>query len=143
MNLNRIQRKDVGRFLEHHISPKRNIKEFKIDRENFLPIGYCLGVRHFTIGQFVDVTGKTKGKGFMSAISYFDMRAQSATHGTHGAHRSVGSIGQRQDPGRVFKGRKMPGRHGFKVRTIKRLQVYKIDYPRSLIFLKGSVMGSG
>ena len=70
-----MQRKDIGRFLEFHISPKRTIKEFKVDKENFLPIGYCLGVRHFTVGQFVDVTGRTKGKGFTSAISYFDMAA--------------------------------------------------------------------
>lgn len=140
-SLNTTKRSQIGTFLKAKVPPKKDISEFKVSKENILPLGYMLGVRHFTPGQYVDVEGRTTGKGFMGVMKRYDFKGQSASHGTSLAHRSLGATGACQDPGRVWKGKKMAGRHGNKKIVIRNLQVYKIDYPRSLIYLKGSVPG--
>ena len=140
-SLNTIKRAQIGTYLKAGVPPKKDIVEFKVNKENILPLGYMIGVRHFTPGQFVDVEGRTTGKGFMGVMKRYNFKGQPASHGTSLAHRSLGATGACQDPGRVWKGKKMPGRHGNKKIIIRKLQVYKIDYSRSLIYLKGSVPG--
>ena len=100
-----------------------------------------LTARHFVPGQFVDVQGVTTGKGFQGVMKRWGFKGQPATHGVSLKHRSGGSIGNCQDPGRVWKGRKMPGRMGGKVRTQQNCTLYKIDPVRNLLFLKGAVPG--
>lgn len=141
-SLNRVKKPMVGEFLKAMVPPKLDICEFKIDPENALPPGYMLGVRHFTVGQFIDLQSRSKGKGFEGSMQRWKFKGQPASHGVSLTHRSHGSTGGRQDPGRVWKGKKMAGRGGFKPVTVRRLQVYKIDFDRSLIYIKGAVPGA-
>ena len=140
-SLNRINRNVIGRFLKNEVAPKLDVVEFRIDPENALPIGYTLGVRHLTVGQWVDVQARSKGKGFQGVMKRFGFSGLPASHGTTLKHRSGGSIGGTQDPGRVWKRKKMPGRMGYDKITIRKLQVYKVDYERSLIYIRGPVPG--
>ena len=105
-----------------------------------LPIGYYVGVRHYTVGQKVDIIGKTKGKGTMGAMKRWGFKGGPASHGTTKAHRTLGSTGS-TDTGKVWKGKKMPGKHGNKTRKIKNLLIHKIDSDRSLIYVRGCVQG--
>jgi len=103
----------VGHYLKYNLPPKEHLAEFKVTPENFLPIGYCLGPRHFKIGQFVDVQSTSIGKGFQGTMKRWNFKGGNATHGNSKAHRLPGSIGNREFPGKVFKGKKMAGRMGF------------------------------
>lgn len=141
-NLKYMRKSQMGHFLKSNVSPKTYLKEFKITKENVLPIGYMIGIRHFTPGQFVDIQGKSKGKGFQGAMQRWGFRGLPASHGHSLSHRSLGSTGACQDPGRVFKGKKMPGRGGYKLQMMRSLMVYKIDYQQSLIYIKGSLPGA-
>jgi large subunit ribosomal protein L3 len=140
-SLNTLTKPMLGVFLQANVPPKLNLAEFRISPENALPVGYMLGVRHFNIGQYVDVKAKSKGKGFSGVMKRWNFDGQPASHGCSVSHRMPGSTGQRQDPGRVFKGKKMAGRLGNENITVRRLLVYKIDFERSLLFIKGSVPG--
>lgn len=124
------------------MAPKSFLKEFKVTPENVLPVGYMIGVRHYTPGQYVDVIGKTKGKGFQGVMQRWGFRGLPASHGHSLSHRSHGSTGQCQDPGRIFKGKKMAGRGGYKVRMEHSLMVYRVDFERSLLYLKGCIPGA-
>ncbi len=128
-------------FANLKVNPKKIIKEFRVDSENILEIGSSLDVSHFKESQFVDVTSTSIGKGFAGAMKRHNFGGLRASHGVSISHRSHGSTGQNQDPGKVFKGKKMAGHMGAKKVTIQNLQVIEIDKDKSLLILKGSVPG--
>ena len=140
-SLNRVTKPAVGQFLRAGVPPKRDVCEFKIDPANALPPGFMLGARHFTAGQFVDIQAHSKGKGFQGVMERWGFKGLPASHGCSLKHRSGGSIGARQDPGRVWKRKKMAGRGGNKPINVRHLLVYRIDYERSLVYLRGCVPG--
>ena len=129
-------------FANLKINPKKIIKEFRVDQENILEIGSNLDVTHFKQYQFVDVTSTSIGKGFAGAMKRHNFGGLRATHGVSVSHRSHGSTGQRQDPGKVFKGKKMAGHMGDRVRTMQNLEIIKTDIENELLYLKGSIPGS-
>ena len=112
-----MRKAQIGHFLKYNLPPKSDIAEFRITPENFLPVGYCLGPRHFKIGQYVDVCATSIGKGTAGVIKRWNFSQQSMTHGNSKAHRAPGSIGHCEFPGKVFKGKKMAGRLGFESAT--------------------------
>ena len=120
---------------------KRVLAEFRVSGDALLPPGTPLLASHFTPGQFVDVTGTSTGKGFQGVMKRWGFRGQPATHGTSKAHRSPGGTGACQDPGRVWKGKKMAGRHGGRRATVQSLLVAKVDAGRGLIWVRGAVPG--
>lgn len=123
-------------------SPPYTVREFRItDEENLLPLHSLIHARHFVPGQNVDVSGISKGKGFQGAMKRHNFKGMPATHGTSRSHRSLGSTGQCQDPGKVFKGKKMAGRMGAERKTVQNLRILKIDRGRDLIYVKGHVPG--
>jgi len=128
-------------FADLKISPKKVIKEFRVDQDNMLDIGSTLDVAHFKRDQFVDVTSVSIGKGFAGAMKRHNFGGLRASHGVSISHRSHGSTGQNQDPGRVFKGKKMAGHMGATKVTIQNLKVVDVDIENSLLIIKGSVPG--
>ena len=128
-------------FSSININPKKILKEFKVDNENILDVGTKLNVDHFQVNQFVDVTGISVGKGFAGVMKRHNFGGLRASHGVSISHRSHGSTGQNQDPGRVFKGKKMAGRMGNKKVTKQNLKIVEIDNQNNLIIIKGSVPG--
>ncbi len=138
----KLRKSKKGYFSKKNTEPKKTLKEFRInDLENFKE-GNELGLEIFKDIKFVDVKSKTIGKGFAGAMKRHNFRGLRATHGVSISHRSHGSTGQRQDPGKVFKGKKMAGHMGDKVRTIQNLEIIKSDLENNLLFLKGSIPGS-
>ncbi len=136
--VNKPQRKI---FSSININPKKIIKEFKVDNDNILEIGTVLKVDHFKVDQFVDVSGVSIGKGFAGVMKRHNFGGLRASHGVSISHRSHGSTGQNQDPGRVFKGKKMAGRMGNKKVTKQNLKVIEVDSLNNLLIVKGSVPG--
>ena len=132
----------LGHFIKHKVPPKRDLKEFKVTPDCLLPIGYILGPRHFIPGQYVDVVGTSKGKGWQGVMKRWNFAGGVASHGNSKKHRSAGSIGNREKPGRVFKGKRMAGQLGDSKKTVQNLLVFKIDHTRSLLYLKGSIPGN-
>jgi len=130
-----------GEFRKAGTTPKRKITEFQVTPDALLPAGFKIDVRHFFPGQFIDIQGTTKGKGFAGVMKRWGFAGQAATHGVSKTHRLLGSTGACQDPGRVWKGKKMAGNMGRKNQTAECIKIYKIDVKRSLLFLKGSVPG--
>ncbi|WP_316354986.1 50S ribosomal protein L3 [Candidatus Trichorickettsia mobilis] len=128
-------------FTKAKVEPKAHLKEFRIVENNFIDIGASLTVNHFAIGQFVDVTGVTIGKGFAGCMKRHNFRGLEASHGVSISHRSHGSTGGRQDPGRVFKNKKMAGHMGSKKSTIQNLTIIAIDEEQQIVMVKGSVPG--
>ena len=124
-----------------NINPKKIIKEFKVDNDNILEIGTVLKVDHFKVDQFVDVSGVSIGKGFAGVMKRHNFGGLRASHGVSISHRSHGSTGQNQDPGRVFKGKKMAGRMGNNKVTKQNLKVIEVDSLNNLLIVKGSVPG--
>jgi large subunit ribosomal protein L3 len=120
---------------------KRVLAEFRVSEDALLPPGTPLLASHFSPGQFVDVTGTSTGKGFQGVMKRWGFRGQPATHGTSKAHRSPGGTGACQDPGRVWKGKKMAGRHGGRRATVQSLLVCKVDASRGLLWVRGAVPG--
>ena len=131
-----------GQFAAAKVEPKKKVVEFRVDAENVLDVGVELSAAHFLAGQFVDVTGTSIGKGFAGAMKRHNFRGLEATHGVSVSHRSHGSTGQRQDPGKVFKGKKMAGHMGDVQVTTQNLKVVSTDAERGLILVKGSVPGA-
>jgi len=122
--------------------PPYIIREFRMTHEQYLPKpGTVIHARHFVPGQAVDVSGISKGKGFQGAMKRWNFSGMPATHGTSLSHRALGSTGQCQDPGRVFKGKKMAGRMGGKRKTTQNLRIVKIDRGRNLLYVRGAVPG--
>jgi len=128
-------------FADLKINPKKVIKEFRVDQDNILDIGSTLNVSHFKTDQFVDVTSVSIGKGFAGAMKRHNFGGLRASHGVSISHRSHGSTGQNQDPGKVFKGKKMAGHMGATKVTIQNLKVVEVDTENSLLIIKGSVPG--
>jgi large subunit ribosomal protein L3 len=138
----RLTKADRGTFAKAEVEPKRKIAEFRVSPENLIEVGAEITADHFVPGQFVDVTGTTQGKGFQGAMKRWNFGGLRATHGVSVTHRSHGSTGQRQDPGKVFKGKKMAGHMGDERVTTQNLVVAKIDKERGLVMVRGAVPGS-
>ncbi|MGI3168943.1 50S ribosomal protein L3 [Pseudooceanicola sp. C21-150M6] len=131
-----------GHFAAASVEPKRKIAEFRVDPENLINVGEEITADHYFEGQFVDVCGTSIGKGFAGAMKRHNFGGLRASHGVSISHRSHGSTGQCQDPGKVFKGKKMAGHMGAVRVTTQNLQVVKTDSERGLIMIKGAVPGS-
>ncbi len=130
-----------GHFAAAEVEPKAHVAEFRVSEDALLDVGAAMSADHFVAGQLVDITGDTVGKGFQGGMKRWNFGGLRATHGVSVSHRSLGSTGQRQDPGKVFKGKKMAGHMGDRQRTQQNLEVVSTDVERGLIFLKGSVPG--
>jgi large subunit ribosomal protein L3 len=131
-----------GHFAAAKVEPKRKLVEFRVSPENLIDVGAELSAEHFVSGQKVDVSGTSIGKGFAGAMKRHNFGGLRATHGVSVSHRSHGSTGQCQDPGRVFKGKKMAGHMGAARITTQNLEVVRTDADRGLVFIKGAVPGS-
>ena len=131
-----------GHFAAAKVEPKRKIAEFRVDPENLIAVGEEITADHYFEGQFVDVSGTSIGKGFAGAMKRHNFGGLRASHGVSISHRSHGSTGQCQDPGKVFKGKKMAGHMGAARVTTQNLQVVRTDADRGLIMVKGAVPGS-
>ncbi len=130
-------------FAKAEVSLKMKVAEFRVANEDgLLPVGSTISAEHFIAGQKVDITGHTQGKGFAGAMKRWGFGGLRATHGVSISHRSHGSTGNRQDPGKVFKGKKMAGHMGTRQRTQQNLEIVRTDAERGLLFVKGSVPGS-
>lgn len=139
-NVNKPQREA---FAKAEVALKMKVAEFRLDsEEGLLPLGARISAEHFIAGQKVDITGHTQGKGFAGAMKRWGFGGLRATHGVSVSHRSHGSTGNRQDPGRVFKGKKMAGHMGDRQRTQQNLEIVRTDADRGLLFVKGSVPGA-
>jgi len=139
-NVNKPQREA---FAKAEVGLKMKVAEFRVEGEDaLLPVGATITADHFIAGQKVDVQGYTQGKGFAGAMKRWGFGGLRATHGVSLSHRSHGSTGNRQDPGRVFKGKKMAGHMGDRQRTQQNLEIVRTDADRGLLFVKGSVPGA-
>lgn len=130
-----------GQFKNVNSVYRKVIREFQIAREEKLKIGDYLKVDRYKTGQYINVSGVSSGKGFAGGIKKFNFSGLEATHGVSVKHRSIGSTGQCQDPGKVFKGKKMPGQLGNKKNTVQNIKIIDVDKMRKLIIIKGSVPG--
>lgn len=138
----RANKAERGHFAKAKVEPKQKVAEFRVSEENVLEVGAEICPSHFIEGQYVDVSGVTIGRGFQGGMKRWNFGGLRATHGVSLTHRSLGSTGQRQDPGRVFKGKKMAGHMGDKNRTILNLRVVMVDKENGLIAVEGAVPGS-
>ena len=137
-NVSKAQR---GHFAVASVEPKRKLAEFRVSDEALIPVGAELTADHFVVGQFVDVSGTTTGKGFAGGMKRWNFGGLRATHGVSVSHRSIGSTGGRQDPGKTFKNKKMPGHLGAERVTTQNLRVVQTDVERGLILVEGAVPG--
>lgn len=139
-NVNKPQREA---FAKAEVEPKARVAEFRVEsEEGLLPVGATITADHFIAGQMVDIQGVTQGKGFAGAMKRWGFGGMRATHGVSISHRAHGSTGQNQDPGKVFKNKKMAGHMGARNRTQQNLEIVRTDAARGLIFVRGSVPGS-
>jgi len=141
---NRVNKAEAGVFAKAGVEAGRGFHEFAISAEElakFVP-GSQISVEIFSVGQLVDVTGTSQGKGFSGAIKRHNFSSQRASHGNSVSHNAPGSIGMAQDPGRVFPGKRMAGQYGNVKRTVQNLEVVRVDVERQLILVKGAVPGS-
>lgn len=137
----RVSKSLTGHFAKAKVEPKKTVCEFRVDATDGLDIGSEVKADHFEAGQFVDVAGTTIGKGFAGAMKRHNFGGLRATHGVSISHRSHGSTGQCQDPGKVFKGKKMAGHMGAVRQTIQNLKVVRVDAEKNVILVKGAVPG--
>lgn len=137
----RVNKAQREAFAKDKIVPKRRVAEFRVSEDALLEVGQEIRANHFIKGQFVDVTALSRGKGFAGAMKRWNFAGLEASHGVSISHRSHGSTGQRQDPGKVFKGKKMAGHLGHERVTIQNLEVVGVDVERNLILVKGAVPG--
>jgi large subunit ribosomal protein L3 len=136
-----VSNAERGRFAVAKIEPKRKIAEFRVSEDAVIPVGAEITADHFVAGQFVDVTGTTTGKGFAGGMKRWNFGGLRASHGVSISHRSIGSTGGRQDPGKTFKNKKMPGHLGVERVTTQNLRVVSTDVERGLILVEGAVPG--
>ena len=141
---NRVNKAEAGHFAKAGVEAGRGLHEFALAEEKLaeLKVGDEVTVAIFEAGQFVDVTGTSKGKGFAGTIKRHNFGAQRASHGNSRSHRVPGSIGMNQDPGRVFPGKRMAGQYGNTTATVQRLEVVRVDAERNLLLVKGAVPGA-
>src|SRR6201994_1570772 len=130
-----------GHFGKAEVEPKAVVAEFRVTEDNLLDVGAEISADHYVAGQLVDIQGRTQGKGFAGAMKRWGFGGLRATHGVSVSHRSHGSTGNRQDPGKVFKNKKMAGHMGARNRTQQNLEIVRTDSIRGLLFVKGSVPG--
>ncbi len=138
----KITKQMKGYFAKKKTEPKRILKEFRVENNEMYKEGNELGLEIFKDNKFIDVRSKTIGKGFAGVMKRWNFGGLRASHGVSVSHRSHGSTGQRQDPGKVFKGKKMAGHMGDKLRTMLNLEIVKSDLENNLLYLKGSIPGS-
>lgn len=131
-----------GQFAVAKVEPKRKVAEFRVSEDALIPVGAEITADHFVAGQFVDVTGTSIGKGFAGGMKRWNFGGLRATHGVSVSHRSIGSTGGRQDPGKTFKNKKMPGHMGVDRITTLNLRVVQTDVARGLVLVEGAVPGS-
>jgi len=139
---NRVTKPLKGHFAKVNQEPRKHVCEFRVEPSHLIDAGTELRADHFEAGQLIDVTGTSVGKGFAGAMKRWNFGGLRASHGVSISHRSHGSTGNRQDPGKVFKGKKMAGHMGAKRVTKLNLAIYGVDSERNLIFVKGAVPGS-
>lgn len=141
---NRVSKPEAGHFAKAGVEAGLALVEFRIDAEKLadLKAGDALSVEIFTVGQFVDVSGTSIGKGFAGAIKRYNFSSNRASHGNSRSHNSAGSIGQAQDPGRVLPGKRMAGHLGNVKCTVQNLEIVRVDAERQLLLIKGAVPGS-
>ena len=137
-----VSKAERGRFAVAKVEPKRKIAEFRVSDDALIPVGAEITADHFVVGQFVDVTGTSIGKGFAGGMKRWNFGGLRATHGVSVSHRSIGSTGGRQDPGKTFKNKKMPGHMGVDRVTTLNLKVVQTDVERGLILVEGAVPGA-
>ena len=137
----RVNKAQRTTFAKANVEAKKKVVEFRVAEDALLPVGHEIRADHFVQGQFVDVIGITKGKGFAGAMKRWNFAGLEASHGVSVSHRSHGSTGQRQDPGRTFKNKKMAGHLGVERITVENLEIVQIDEARNLILVKGAVPG--
>jgi large subunit ribosomal protein L3 len=136
-----VSRAERERFAVAKVEPRMKLAEFRVDDQGVIPVGAEITADHFVAGQFVDVTGTTTGKGFAGGMKRWNFGGLRATHGVSVSHRSIGSTGGRQDPGKTFKNKKMPGHLGVERVTTLNLKVVRTDVERGLILVEGAVPG--
>jgi large subunit ribosomal protein L3 len=138
----KVNKPVTGQFDRAGVKPHRLLREFRLSEEAEFKVGQVLDVSQFEVGDKIKVTGKSKGKGFAGVQKQFHFRGKKASHGTPGVQRHGGSIGQGTTPGKVWKGKKMPGHMGNVTVSTKGLTIVKVDPERNLLFIKGAVPGS-
>jgi large subunit ribosomal protein L3 len=137
-----VSKAERGRFAVAKVEPKRKLAEFRVTDDGVIPVGAEITADHFMVGQFVDVTGTSIGKGFAGGMKRWNFAGLRASHGVSVSHRSIGSTGGRQDPGKTWKNKKMPGHLGADRVTTLNLKVVQTDVERGLIMLEGAVPGA-
>ena len=137
----RVSAAAAGAFRAAGLAPRQHLAEFRVSPDALLPVGASLTCRHFVPGQALKVTGTTQGKGFQGVMKRHHFAGQPASHGNSLSHRTMGATGSRQDPGKVMKGKKMPGQMGGGTVTVDGLLLYKIDVRRNLLYVVGAVPG--
>src|SRR6476620_3143178 len=137
-----VSKAERGRFAVAHVEPKMRLAEFRVEEDKMIPVGAEITADHFMVGQYVDVTGVTIGKGFAGPMKRWNFRGLRATHGVSISHRSHGSTGGRQDPGKTFKNKKMAGHMGVERVTTLNLKVVQLDVERGLVLVEGAVPGN-
>ncbi|MFL5105199.1 MAG: 50S ribosomal protein L3, partial [Xanthobacteraceae bacterium] len=140
--INNVSKAERGHFAVAKVEPKRKLAEFRVEENELIPIGAEITADHFVPGQYVDVTGTSIGKGFAGGMKRWNFGGLRATHGVSISHRSIGSTGGRQDPGKTFKNKKMPGHMGVDRVTTLNLKVVQTDVERGLILVEGAVPGA-
>src|SRR5213595_420731 len=137
-----LPKAERGQFAVAKVEPKRKVTEFRVSEDALIPVGAEIQADHFVVGQFVDVTGTSVGKGFQGGMKRWNFGGLRATHGVSLSHRSLGSTGNRQDPGKTFKTKKMAGHLGVEAVTTMNLTIFRVDVERGLIMIKGAVPGT-
>ena len=137
-----VPKAERGHFAVAKVEPKRRMAEFRVDEKELIPVGAEITADHFVVGQYVDVTGTSIGKGFAGGMKRWNFGGLRASHGVSISHRSIGSTGGRQDPGKTFKNKKMPGHMGVERVTTLNLRVVQTDVDRGLILVEGAVPGA-
>ena len=140
--VNNVPKAERGNFAIAKVEPKRKLAEFRVTDDALIPVGAEITADHFAVGQFVAVTGTSIGKGFAGGMKRWHFAGLRATHGVSVSHRSIGSTGGRQDPGKTFKNKKMPGHMGVDRVTTLNLKVVQTDVERGLILIEGAVPGA-
>jgi large subunit ribosomal protein L3 len=137
-----VSKPNKGHFASAKVEPKAKLAEFRVDVDAMVEQGAIITAAHFLVGQKVDVCGTTKGKGFAGGMKRWNFRGLEASHGVSVSHRSLGSTGNRQDPGKTFKNKKMPGHLGVERVTTLNLEIAAVDVERGLLLVKGAVPGA-
>ncbi len=138
----RVTKSEAGHFAKANVEAGRAVWELRNEAQEAFEVGATITVETFSAGQMIDVTGTSKGKGFAGGIKRWNFGMQDATHGNSRSHRVLGSIGQCQSPGRVFKGKKMAGHMGAERVTVQNLEIVRVDTERNLLLVKGAIPGA-